>query len=179
MKALELVAEGAFDYKEVDNPVIKADEVLIRVKACGICGSDVHGMDGSSGRRIPPIIMGHEASGVIEALGNEVDSSVWKPGDRVTFDSMVYCGDCWHCRRGETNLCDNRMVLGVSCGDYRNHGAFAEFVAVPERILYKLPDSLSFEHAALTEAVSVAVHAVDLTPIKLDDSAVVVGSGMI
>lgn len=179
MKALELVAESEFEYKEVDNPQIKDDEVLIRVKACGICGSDVHGMDGSSGRRIPPIIMGHEASGVIEALGSSVDSSVWKPGDRVTFDSMVYCGDCWHCRRGETNLCDNRMVLGVSCGDYRNHGAFAEFVAVPERILYKLPDSLSFEHAALTEAVSVAVHAVDLTPIQLDDSAVVVGSGMI
>ena len=179
MKALELVAESEFEYKEVDNPQIKDEEVLIRVKACGICGSDVHGMDGSSGRRIPPIIMGHEASGVIEALGSSVDSSAWKPGDRVTFDSMVYCGECWHCRRGETNLCDNRMVLGVSCGDYRNHGAFAEFVAVPERILYKLPDSLSFEHAALTEAVSVAVHAVDLTPIQLDDSAVVVGSGMI
>ena len=179
MKALELVAESEFEYKEVDKPQIKDDEVLIRVKACGICGSDVHGMDGSSGRRIPPIIMGHEASGVIETLGSAVDSTVWKPGDRVTFDSMVYCGDCWHCRRGETNLCDNRMVLGVSCGDYRNHGAFAEFVAVPERILYKLPDSLSFEHAALTEAVSVAVHAVDLTPINLDDSAVVVGSGMI
>ena len=179
MKALELVAESEFEYKEVDKPQIKDDEVLIRVKACGICGSDVHGMDGSSGRRIPPIIMGHEASGVIETLGSAVDSTVWKPGDRVTFDSMVYCGDCWHCRRGETNLCDNRMVLGVSCGDYRNHGAFAEFVAVPERILYKLPDPLSFEHAALTEAVSVAVHAVDLTPINLDDSAVVVGSGMI
>ena len=179
MKALELVAESEFEYKEVDKPQIEDNEVLIRVKACGICGSDVHGMDGSSGRRIPPIIMGHEASGVIEVLGSSVDASVWKPGDRVTFDSMVYCGDCWYCRRGETNLCDNRMVLGVSCGDYRNHGAFAEFVAVPERILYKLPDSLSFEHAALTEAVSVAVHAVDLTPIKLDDSAVVVGSGMI
>ncbi len=179
MKALELVAKSEFEYKEVANPEIKDDQVLIRVKACGICGSDVHGMDGSSGRRIPPIIMGHEASGVIEALGSSVDASVWKPGDRVTFDSMVYCGECWHCRRGETNLCDNRMVLGVSCADYRNHGAFAEYVAVPERILYRLPDSLSFEHAALTEAVSVAVHAVDLSPIRLDDSAVVVGSGMI
>ena len=89
MKALELVAESEFEYKEVDKPQIKDNEVLIRVKACGICGSDVHGMDGSSGRRIHPIIMGHEASGVIEVLGSSVDAGVWKPGDRVTFDSMV------------------------------------------------------------------------------------------
>lgn len=179
MKALELVEYEKFEYKEVPVPEIAPNEVLVRVAACGICGSDVHGMDGSSGRRIPPIIMGHEAAGTIEKLGGEVDCSQWSKGDRVTFDSTVYCGTCWHCRRGEVNLCDNRMVLGVSCGDYRRHGAFAEYVTVPQHILYALPDSITFEQAAMVEAVSVAVHAVARTPVQLNDSVVVVGAGMI
>jgi len=91
----------------------------------------------------------------------------------------VYCGDCHFCRRGDINLCDRRQVLGVSCNEFRRHGAFAEYVAVPERIAAKLPDSVPFEHAAMIEAVSIAVHAVNLTPIPLAASAVVVGSGMI
>ena len=98
-----------------------------------------------------------------------------RPGDRVTFDSTVYCGQCFHCIRGEVNLCDNREVLGVSPGPYRRHGAFAEYVAVPRRIMYRLPENLSYEQAALIEAVSVAVHAVNITPVRLGDSAVVVG----
>jgi L-iditol 2-dehydrogenase len=178
MKALELIEYEKFEYKEIDSPSIKENEVLIRVKACGICGSDVHGMDGSSGRRIPPIVMGHEAAGTIAEVGSSVDSE-WKAGDRVTFDSTVYCGECWHCGRGEVNLCDNRMVLGVSCDDYRRYGAFAEYVAVPAHILYRLPDAISFEQAAMVEAVSVAVHAVARTPLQLGDSAVVFGGGMI
>jgi L-iditol 2-dehydrogenase len=121
--------------------------------------------------------MGHEAAGVIEEIGRDVDQ--WKLGDRVTFDSTISCGNCAFCRRGEVNLCDHRQVLGVSCGDYRRHGAFAEYVAVPARILYRLPDALSFDHAALIEAVSVAVHAVSLTPVMPGDTAVVVGCGMI
>jgi L-iditol 2-dehydrogenase len=103
----------------------------------------------------------------------------WQAGDRVTFDSTVYCGECWFCARGKINLCDHRRVLGVSCGDYRRHGAFAEFVAVPQRILYRLPDNLSFEQAAMVEAVSVAVHAVKRTPLADDATALVVGTGMI
>lgn len=178
MKALELVEYKKFEYKDIDAPSIGPKEVLIRVAACGICGSDVHGMDGSSGRRIPPIVMGHEAAGVISEVGETVDSE-WQVGDRVTFDSMVYCGDCWHCRRGEVNLCEDRMVLGVSCGEYRRYGAFAEYVAVPAHILYRLPDDLSFERAAMVEPVSVAVHAVERTPVTLGASAVVFGGGMI
>jgi len=177
MKALVLEEYGHFVYEEVPDPQVAADEVLIEVRACGICGSDVHGMDGSTGRRRPPIIMGHEASGIIAEVGEKV--SGWKKGERVTFDSTVYCGSCWFCRRGEINLCDNRRVLGVSCEDYRQHGAFAEYVAVPERILYRLPDALSFERAAMVEAVSVAVHAVERTPFSLGATAVVVGTGMI
>lgn len=177
MKALVLKEYGRLVIEEVPKPVLQPDEVLVRVRACGICGSDVHGMDGSTGRRIPPLIMGHEASGEIAETGPQVRG--WKPGDRVTFDSTVYCGKCWHCRRGEINLCDDRRVLGVSCAEYRRHGAFAEYVAVPERILYRLPDNLAFEQAALVEAVSVAVHAVERAPLPVNASVAVVGAGMI
>jgi len=177
MKALVLKEYRRFAVEDFATPVLQPDEVLVRVRACGICGSDVHGMDGSSGRRIPPIIMGHEAAGEISEVGGGVKN--WKAGDRVTFDSTVYCGECWFCQRGKINLCDHRRVLGVSCGDYRRHGAFAEFVAVPQRILYRLPDNLSFEQAAMVEAVSVAVHAVKRTPLADETVALVVGTGMI
>lgn len=177
MKALTLTEYNHFVYGDAPDPQIADHEVLVRVQACGICGSDVHGMDGSTGRRLPPIIMGHEAAGVIAEVGKQVEG--WKKGDRVTFDSTISCGSCWFCRRGLINLCDHRRVLGVSCQDYRQHGAFAEYVALPDRILYRLPDSVSFEQAAMVEPVSVAVHAVDRTPVSLGDTAVVVGAGMI
>jgi L-iditol 2-dehydrogenase len=177
MKALVLEQYKHLVYTDFPDPKIGPTDVLIRVKSCGICGSDVHGMDGSSGRRIPSIIMGHEAAGIIEAVGSSV--SGWQPGDRVTFDSTVYCGECWFCRRGEINLCENRQVIGVSCADYRRHGAFAEFVVVPSRILYKLPDGLSFQQGAFVEPVSIAVHAVNRTRIRMGDTAVVIGTGMI
>src|SRR5689334_15847578 len=177
MNALLLKEYKHLEMVEMPRPEIGADDVLIRVRTCGICGSDVHGLDGSTGRRIPPLVMGHEAAGEVVETGPEARDL--KPGDRVTFDSTIYCGRCYHCGRGEVNLCDNRQVLGVSPGEYRRHGAFAEYVAVPRRIVYKLPDNLSYESAALIEAVSVAVHAVNLTPVVLGETGVVVGSGMI
>jgi L-iditol 2-dehydrogenase len=177
MKALLLSQYRRLEVSEIPRPTLGRGEVLVRVAACGICGSDVHGYDGSSGRRIPPIVMGHEAAGVVAEVGAEVNGL--RPGDRVTFDSTVYCGDCASCRRGEVNLCDKRQVLGVSCGDYRRNGAFAEFVAVPARIVHTLPEDLSFEEAALLEAVAVALHAVSLVPIPPESSALVVGAGTI
>ena len=177
MKALVLEKYNELIYKEMPDPEIAGNEVLIQVKACGICGSDVHGMDGSSGRRNPPLIMGHEASGVIVKKGSQV--SGFSEGDRVTFDSTIYCGTCPYCRKGLINLCDNRRVLGVAPKEYRQHGAFAEYVAVPEHVLYRLPEGLSFERAAMVEPVSIAFHGVALTPIALNDSAVVIGAGMI
>ena len=152
-------------------------DVLVAVKACGICGSDVHGLDGSTGRRQPPIIMGHEAAGIIAEVGSAVTG--WQRGDRVTFDSTIYCGTCEFCRRGLVNLCTQRRVLGVSCDEYRQPGAFAEYVAVPGRILYRLPDTLPFEHAALIEPFAIAFHAIRRSPVTLNDTAVVVGCGMI
>jgi len=177
MKALVLTEYNQFEYKDMPDPEYGENDVRIRVKAVSICGSDIHGMDGSSGRRRPPIIMGHEASGVIDGIGPNVTD--WKQGDRVTFDSTIYCGTCGFCRRGMINLCDNRRVLGVSCEDYRQHGAFADFVVVPQHILYRLPDDVSFIQAAMVEPLSIAVHAVERTPISINDSALVVGAGMI
>lgn len=177
MKALILKEYNKFVYEDVPSPQISADEVLIEVKACGICGSDVHGMDGSTGRRQPPIVMGHEASGIIAETGE--NTTDWKKGDRVTFDSTVYCGKCYFCRKGQINLCDNRRVLGVACDDYRQQGAFAEYVAVPQHILYRLPDKITFAQASMVEALSIAFHAAERKPVSQNDTAVVIGAGMI
>ena len=165
------------EMQDVPVPEMGPDEVLVRVKAVGICGSDVHGMDGSTGRRQPPVIMGHEAAGVIAESGQGVRD--WTEGDRVTFDSTIYCGKCWFCRRGQINLCDARRVFGVSCDEYRQHGAMAQYVAVPKHILYRLPEDVTFERAAMVEPLSIAVHAVHRTKIALGDVAVVVGTGMV
>jgi L-iditol 2-dehydrogenase len=177
MKALVLREYGKLVYGDVPEPRVAADEVLVKVEACGICGSDVHGFDGSTGRREPPLVMGHEAAGVIAQTGPAVQG--WTAGDRVTFDSTIYRLDDWYTRRGLYNLSDGRRVLGVSPGEYRCDGAFAEYVAVPQHILYRLPAGMSFERAAMVEPVAVAAHAAGLTPIQVGDTAVVVGAGMI
>ncbi len=177
MKALLLSEYRRLELKDLATPQPGPGELLVGVAACGICGSDVHGYDGSSGRRIPPIVMGHEAAGLVASVGEGV--SGFSEGDRVTFDSTVYCGRCSNCNRGEINLCDRREVLGVSCGDYRRAGAFAEFVVVPARIIHRLPENLPYHEAALLEAVAVALHAVSLAPVAPDSTALVVGAGTI
>jgi L-iditol 2-dehydrogenase len=177
MKALLLADYNRLEMVEVPMPLPGPEEVLIRVEACGICGSDVHGFDGSTGRRIPPIIMGHEAAGTIAAVGAHVSGS--KEGDRVTFDSTIYCGKCEYCLRGEMNLCQNRQILGVSTPDFRRPGAFADYVVVPQRVLYNLPASVEFNAAAMVEPLAVAVHAVAVSEMKPGSTALVVGAGMI
>jgi len=177
MKALVLEEYKRLELRDTPRPAPAAGEVLIRVAACGICGSDVHGYDGSSGRRIPPIVMGHEAAGTIAAVGDDV--TALHTGDRVTFDSTIFCGACPYCLRGEINLCDRREVLGVSCGEYRRAGAFAEFVTVPERIVHRLPPSMSFAEAAMLEPAAVALHAVHVSQICGGETALVIGAGMI
>lgn len=177
MKALVLEEYKKLVYRDFPDPEILSEEVLVKVCACGICGSDVHGYDGSTGRRIPPIVMGHEASGVIVETGK--NAAGWKIGDRVTFDSTVYRLDDWYTLRGHYNLSDNREVLGVSPGSYRRHGAFAEYVAIPQHILYRIPDSVTFEQAAMTEAAAVALHAINIGSVGLGDICVVTGAGMI
>ena len=177
MKALVLTAPSQLEFTDFPKPIPADDEVLLRIHACGICGSDIHGWDGSTGRRRPPLIMGHEAAGEIVAVGPRVER--WRLGDRVTFDSTISCGACPYCARGEVNLCDHRRVVGVAPVEYRQHGAFAEFLAVPARILYALPNGLTYQQAAMVEPVSIAIHAVQRVRLAPNATAVVVGAGMI
>lgn len=177
MKALMLSEYNKLEILDVPQPSAGPGEVLVQVAACGICGSDVHGVDGSTGRRIPPLVMGHEAAGIVAEVGEGV--TAFQLGDRVTFDSSVYCGDCGFCRTGFFNLCDHREIVGVSTADFRRSGAFAEFVTVPQHIVYKLPEGMPFEQAAMLEAVAVALHAVAVSDLKGGETALVIGAGMI
>jgi L-iditol 2-dehydrogenase len=177
VQALRLAAYDQFELVDLPSPELGPEDVLVRVRACGICGSDVHGMDGSTGRRIPPIVMGHEAAGEITEVGSTIRD--WAPGDRVTFDSTVFCGRCEFCQSGRTNLCVSRQVLGVSCAEYRRDGAFAEFVALPARGLYRAPEAVSFAQAAMAEPISVALHAVRRADVRPGESVAVIGAGMI
>ena len=177
MKALVLEEYRKMVYKDVPEPVAGDNDVLVKVRACGICGSDIHGYDGSTGRRVPPLIMGHEASGIVARTGAGVKG--WKAGDRVTFDSTVYPLNDWYTLEGRYNLSDNREVLGVSPGTFRRDGAFAEFIAVPEHILYRIPDKVTFEQAAMVEGIAVALHSLNIAKIRTGDRCVVIGAGMI
>jgi len=177
LKALIYTKPYSFEYSDFPDPEAGDDDVLIRVKACGICGSDVHGFTGKTGRRIPPLIMGHEAAGIVEGLGKNV--SGFKKGDRVCFDSTVYCNKCEACLAGHINRCDKRQVLGVSVPAFKRHGAFAEYVSVPSWIVSKIPDELSFVHAALLEPASIGTHAANRAPISNEDTVVVIGAGTI
>lgn len=177
MRALLLTEYKNLKLVDIERPSLAPNELMIAIQACGICGSDVHGYDGSSGRRIPPLVMGHEASGIVLETGSQVTR--FHSDQRVTFDSMISCDQCAVCKNGNHNLCPLRRVLGVSCEAYRQTGCFAQYVVVPEHIVYAIPDELSFEHAALVEPVSVAVHAVGLMEIEPGATGVVVGTGMI
>ena len=177
MKALVMHEYKKLSFEEVPIPRIGSDEVLVHVQACSVCGSDVHGFDGSTGRRRPPVIMGHEASGIIEACGSNVRD--YHAGDRVTFDSTVYCGRCEKCRAGMVNLCLSRQVLGVSCEEYNRSGCFAEYVSIPRHILYRLPDNVTYVQAAMVEPLSVAYHAATRTAVGENDTVALIGVGTI
>lgn len=172
MQALVYTAPGKLELKRVPVPSIAEDEVLIRVKSCGICGSDVPGYLGRTGRRIPPMIMGHEFSGVIEEVGAKV--SRYKPGQRVTVQPIRYCGTCEFCRSGKTSLCSNQSMLGVLETD----GAMAEYVRAAERQIVPLPDEVSFDTGALAEPFAVAYSAVEKGDVT-GKTVAVVGCGTI
>ena len=121
--------------------------------------------------------MGHEASGVIDAVGEGVAG--WEKGDRVTFDSTVWCGECEFCQAGRVNLCEAREVIGVSCAEFHRDGAFAEYVVVPAGLCTGLPEGLSFEEAAFAEPVGVALHAVSRAGDVRGKKVLVVGVGLI
>jgi threonine dehydrogenase-like Zn-dependent dehydrogenase len=172
MKALVYTAPNAVEFREERDPVPKNDEVLIRVAACGICGSDMHGYHGHDERRPAPLILGHEAAGT--AMTGKLK------GRRVTVNPLVTCNVCDACQSGRPQLCASRMILSMPA----RPGAFAEYVTMPEGNLVPLPDHLDETRAALAEPIAVSYHAVDLGLRKLarpisSSTTVVLGGGAI
>ena len=131
MRALVLSEGYDLSVKELPIPNILNNDVLIKVRAVGICGSDIHGYNGSTGRRIPPIIMGHELSGTVEKISED---SSFQIGERVTAHSTIYCQNCQDCKSGKFSICENRTVIGVSCDEFKKDGAMADYIALPEHI---------------------------------------------
>jgi len=173
MKALVYRGPRSLAVEEVDRPGFLPDEVLLHVDATGICGSDVHGYLGLTGRRIPPMIMGHEFCGTVVEVGAAVDGV--RPGDRVAVEPMVFCGACASCRDGHPNLCENRRFLGVmAC-----NGSMAEYLNVPARLLFRMPEGMGTEIGAMVEPSAVALHAVGRARNIEGATVLVVGAGPI
>ncbi len=172
MKALVFRGPGSMPLEERPDPEPGPAEVVVAIRASGICGSDVHGFTGSTGRRRVGVVMGHEAAGEIVAVGEGVRDH--RPGDRVVLRSILPCGVCDRCRHGQPNVCLDRRGLGMQFD-----GAYAERVAVPAAMVEPLPGGLGFEDAALVEPLAVALHAVNLTPFDLLDQVAIVGAGSI
>lgn len=174
MKALLLKDVRNLEYCEIPTPELLPDQVLVRVAACGVCGTDLHLYHGEegAGSSILPLVMGHEFSGTVTAVGNQVKTL--KVGDRVTVDPNVYCGECYQCRRGTAHFCEHAQAYGVSM-----FGGFAEYCAVTERAAYRLPDSMDLHHAALVEPVACCLHGIDRANIRPGSSVVVIGCGSI
>lgn len=173
MKSLIYKGPNRLEITDVPKPLPKPGEVLVKIKACGICGSDVHGYTGSTGRRIAPMVMGHEFSGVVEAPG---DGALKFPvGSRVIVQPVKFCGDCEFCRIGYTHVCPNKLFFGVMSFD----GAFQEYLCVPEKLLYPLPDEVSFEEGALVEALAVSFCGVKKAGDLTGKDVLIVGGGTI
>jgi len=155
-------------------PSVKENEVLIRVKACGVCGTDVHIFSGAQGATDcnPPVILGHEFSGVVEKTGSSVTHV--KVGQHVTVNPNISCEACDQCRRGNPHFCDHMAATGVNY-----NGGFAEYCVVLEKQVFILPDSVPFEEAAMCEPVACCLHGIDLSQIQCGDTVLIVGGGTI
>ena len=172
MKGLVLTGVKKMEIQELPTPEVKADEVLVQTKYAGICGTDhalYNGLPGSA-NAVPPIVLGHENSGVVSAVGANVTNV--KVGDRVTVDPNIYCGQCFYCRTGRPELCDHLSAVGVT-----RNGGLAQFFTAPSSVVYPLPDNVSFKAAATIEPISCAVHGVQLLHLTPYDKALVIGDG--
>ncbi len=179
MKAQVFYEPNDMRLEEVPIPEIGADEVLVKVKACGICGSDIAYYFGASSLETPtgkgPLILGHEYTGEVVEVGDIPKAmGLFKPGDRVVLDPVQYCNACDVCYRGQTNLCENKTVLGVS-----TNGGFAEYSKSKYTGVHPLPDNVSYEHGALTEPLACATYAIKNLEVEPGDFCVVIGPGAI
>ncbi|WP_164753632.1 MULTISPECIES: zinc-dependent alcohol dehydrogenase family protein [unclassified Mesorhizobium] len=171
MKAVRLEAVGDITLRDVDMPDIGADELLVRIEACGVCGTDRHLFHGEF-PCTPPVTPGHEFSGIVEAIGTSV--SGFAIGDRVTGDPNIACGRCAHCHAGQVNLCTNLCAIGI-----HRDGGFADYLALPQKQAFVLPAGLNPLHGAFCEPLGCCLHGVDLAGIKPGSSVVVLGGGVI
>ncbi len=175
MKALVFKGPEKIFLEEIKKPIPKENELLIKIKAVGICGSDFEGYLGKTGRRIPPMIMGHELSGEIADAKN---SNKFNHGDKVVVQPILYCGRCNYCKKGLVNLCKNWKSLGV----LDVNGGMTEYIAVPERYIFKIKDKISFSRACLVEPLAVAYRATQkVSNSKLREAKfiLVIGAGTI
>ncbi len=174
MKAALYMGNKTLNYADTDNLIPVNDEVLVKVKYCGICGSDLHLLHGAMDPRLEniPHVAGHEISGVVTQLGPAAKG--FKIGDRVTAFPLNTCGECIACKNGHNNVCNNLRINGIE-----TQGAFAEYCKMPADLIFNVPDSISDLHAALIEPVTVAIHAVNLGEVKKGDNIVVIGAGPI
>lgn len=174
MKAALLDHPHSLILTNLDPPEISSpDQVLIRVEAVGICGSEVHAFEGTHPIRVAPVVLGHEMAGVIVEHGAKV--SGFEIGDRVVVDPQWSCGDCRYCREGTINLCTSKRVLGTA----EWSGAFGEFIIAPEKAIFALPDDLTFIQGAMLEPLTIAVHVARRAGIKRGDAVAVLGTGSI
>lgn len=174
MKSAVFYGKHDLRIEESMMPDVHDDDVLIEVKACGVCGTDVHIYEGDKGAAAvtPPTILGHEFAGVIYAVGKNVKN--YKVGDRVCIDPNCYCGECEPCRQGVVHYCEHMIGYGTTV-----NGGFAQYCAVNQRQVYKLGENTTFEQGAMAEPVACCLHGIDMCEIKPGHQVVVIGGGMI
>lgn len=174
MKSAVFFGKHNLKIEEIEKPLAKEDEVIIKVAACGICGTDIHIFEGDEGAAATPsgTVLGHEFAGVVESVGENVSDI--KPGDRVCVDPNKLCGKCTYCKNAIGHFCESMIGIGTTV-----NGGFSQYCAVPESQVYKIADSTSFEEAAMTEPVACCMHGIDMCEINTDDTVVVIGCGMI
>lgn len=174
MKAAVFYGKHDLKIENINKPTAKADEVVVKVMACGICGTDIHIYEGDEGAAATPpgTILGHEFAGIVTEVGSEVNDI--KIGDRVCVDPNKLCGKCYYCKSAIGHFCESIIGIGTTV-----NGGFEQFCAVPQSQIYKIADTTSFEEAAMSEPVSCCMHGIDLCDIKTDDTVLVIGCGMI
>lgn len=174
MKSAVFYEKNKLVIEELPMPEVGADDVLIRVKACGICGTDVHIFNGDEGAAATPAgtVLGHEFAGVVEKIGDNVKGI--KVGDRVCVDPNKLCNECYYCKSGIGHFCEDMIGIGTTV-----NGGFSEYCAVPQSQVYKIADTTTYEMAAMTEPVACCVHGIDMCNISCGDTVAVIGGGMI
>ena len=172
MKAAIWQGGTNFRIEDIPKPQVKNNEVLVRVKSVGICGSELHAYEGVSERRKPPLVMGHEFSGEVIEIGKDVQNL--QSSDRIVVDPITHCGVCEQCLRGQGNVCHNVSLIGL-----HTSGAFAEYVPAPAINCYKLPNDVSFEEGSMVEPLSVAIRAINRSPVIVGDTVAIIGAGII